>query len=73
MWDIIEIVEWFDEARDLLAVKNIDVLNDENKSIAELRDLGYERSFLFNEDEQFRYYNEFEEDIDGCSTNLVGA
>ncbi|QQT54545.1 hypothetical protein I6I98_04620 [Sphingobacterium multivorum] len=60
-WDIVEIVEWFDEAKDLLAVKNIDVLNDENKSIAELRDLGYERSFFFSEDEQFSYYSELEE------------
>lgn len=44
-----------------MAVKNIDVLNDENKSIAELRDLGYERSFFFSEDEQFSYYSELEE------------
>jgi len=72
-WDIIEVVEWFDEARDLLAVKNLGVLNDENKSIAELRDLGYERSFFFNEDEQFRYYNELEECFSSFKFRLRGT
>jgi len=45
-----------------LAVKNIDVLNDKNKSIAELQDLGYERSFFFSVDEMFSYYD----DLDKC-------
>lgn len=55
-WDIIEVRDWFDEAKDRLAVKNLDVLNNENQSIAELRALGYERSFFFSEDEMFLYH-----------------
>ncbi len=72
-WDIIEIVEWFEEAKDLLAVKNIDVLNDENLSIAELQDLGYERSFFFNEDEMFSYYDELDKCFSCFKFHLRGT
>ena len=56
-----------------MAVKNIDVLNDKNKSIAELQDLGYERSFFFSEDEQFRYYSELEEFFSSFKFHLRGT
>lgn len=56
-----------------MAVKNIDVLNDKNKSIAELQDLGYERSFFFSEDEQFRYYSELEECFSSFKFHLRGT
>lgn len=72
-WDIIEVRDWFDEAKDKLAVKKLDVLNDENQSIAELRDLGYERSFFFNENEQYRYYNKLEECFSDFKFHLRGT
>lgn len=72
-WDIIEVRDWFDEAKDRLAVKNLDVLNDENQSIAELRALGYERSFFFSEDEMFLYHANLEECFSDFQFHLRGT
>ncbi|WP_223577874.1 hypothetical protein [Sphingobacterium sp. GVS05A] len=72
-WDIIEVRAWFDEAKDKLAEKNLGVLNDENKSIAELRDLGYERSFFFSEDEMFLYHANLEECFSDFKFHLRGT
>ncbi|WP_104382931.1 hypothetical protein [Sphingobacterium sp. HMA12] len=72
-WDINEVIEWFDEAEGILAIKNLNVLNDGNKSIAELRNLGYERFFFFSEDEQYLYYKELEECFSDYKFHLRGT
>lgn len=45
-WNILEIKSWFDENKELISSKPLDVLNDENKSIAELRDIAFDRDFF---------------------------
>jgi hypothetical protein len=72
-WDITEVVEWFDETKDLLAVKKLNVLNDEDKSIAELRDLGYERSFFFSQDEMLSYHEDLDKYFSDFKFHLRGT
>lgn len=60
-WNIKELQEWFESKKEYLLTRNLNVLNEDNKSIAEVRDIAYNREFFFNEDEQHNYYNMLED------------
>lgn len=61
-WNVNEISEWFNENKNFLLEKELNVFNPEEKSIAELRDIAFDRKFFFSEDEQHDYY----EKVDSC-------
>ena len=61
-WYIDEIADWFKEKKKTLATDELNVLNFENKSIAELRDMAIDREFFFDKKERDEYF----EKVDKC-------